>query len=753
MSLPPSSTSIHDAVVTPSRPQTRKTWAFLRSHTVGLVVLTLVAAGLRLSFLDRPALWFDEASTFSRVCGTYDQLLERLRDDGFAPLHYELYWVMHRWTQMTPHMMRIVPAVAGVLMVPVLYFLAVQMTSRRVAMVVALLGATSAYLSIYSRDAKMYMHMWMFATLSTACLLWWLRGLQQQTGWPRVRWACWVLTGAIATGLHLPAMVVLPVQLAMVLTIGRRWGWKLLGAILGFALICAGPVIYYTQFNQYHERIDRTWFRSGLQWVEPYNRGRDAPALLLFTSSAYLMSWEWPQADQQADIAPRTLITMKAAVWTFGILLGLGMIPWHSITRPFRAPRRPAQPPWRNPEPEAEPPGTFRQFADARTGPVPPWKTTLWLAVWLILPAYAFYCASVRNFWSPVDWVTSALLVDPPSARLPAFPRKEETFESFRTATTQALAQTREGFRAENVRWWLVAVLAVVGLASFHFSADRFRARLARVSAMLMVGLVIWLACLGIYLYFEKRMPGSIWMPRYLGAVWPAFIVVVAILLLRLPTGVLRWGAISALVAFNLAQWSGRVFAGTEPPADRIARDLVDDFNSDHTLTFTRIAVPDQFSPGMCALYNIPSRYYLCLYSGRTTTPREIRTFRSNPIDRQFIRRAYERLWHGRFPEHIRREADKSVAGRVVVWEAISRGDNPGNELVEAMNPAWELASQEIFRARDHWTWRDLYSLRRSEFSRREPPTSQPEPSPASRPATVPATSPDTPIPTQPVGR
>src|SRR5205085_1325845 len=88
--------------------------------------------------------------------------------------------------RMTPLVMRLVPAIAGTLMAPAIYFLAIQLANRRVALVAALFAATSAYLLVYSRDAKMYMHFWLMCTLSMASLLWWLRTRS------RVSWLCWV---------------------------------------------------------------------------------------------------------------------------------------------------------------------------------------------------------------------------------------------------------------------------------------------------------------------------------------------------------------------------------------------------------------------------------------------------------------------------------------------------------------------------------------------------------------------------------
>src|SRR5271170_1683635 len=63
-----------------------------RSALYILLLLTILAAAVRFPHLDRPPLLIDECFTFWRTCGTYHDLVDTLRDDGFVPLHYELLW-------------------------------------------------------------------------------------------------------------------------------------------------------------------------------------------------------------------------------------------------------------------------------------------------------------------------------------------------------------------------------------------------------------------------------------------------------------------------------------------------------------------------------------------------------------------------------------------------------------------------------------------------------------------------------------
>ena len=102
-----------------------------------LLVVTILGGALRFIRLSHPPLLFDEAATWTRVVGSFAELLDILRYDGFAPLHYEIYWVMARFVRLTPEMMRLVPAISGTLMIPAMYFLARQMASPRVAALAA----------------------------------------------------------------------------------------------------------------------------------------------------------------------------------------------------------------------------------------------------------------------------------------------------------------------------------------------------------------------------------------------------------------------------------------------------------------------------------------------------------------------------------------------------------------------------------------------------------------------------------------
>src|SRR5205823_5698962 len=71
----------------------------------------------------------------------------------------EAHPIVRGGIRMSPLAMRFVPALCGTLMIPAMYFLTIQIASRRTALLAAALTCTSAYLLNYSRDAKMYMEL------------------------------------------------------------------------------------------------------------------------------------------------------------------------------------------------------------------------------------------------------------------------------------------------------------------------------------------------------------------------------------------------------------------------------------------------------------------------------------------------------------------------------------------------------------------------------------------------------------------
>jgi 4-amino-4-deoxy-L-arabinose transferase-like glycosyltransferase len=365
--------------------------ASARRPGIGAVVaLTIVGAVLRFINLAHPPLLFDEAATYTRVVGSFRELLAILRYDGFAPLHYELYWGLGKLTTLSPVMMRLIPAIAGTLMIPAMYFLARQVASRRVATLASALACFSSYLLIYSRDAKMYMELWLCAALFVAALLWWMR-----TG-KRIAWLTWVAAGTAMNGLHALGLCVVGVAVAIVLTHPLLTRRKLLLALTGLTIACAGLAGHYLFFNQWGREVEQAgWRRSGLDWIGQRNRQFSKPFLMWDTTASWMLSYRSPRPP--VDPPMRVIVPVAIVSSVVLALLVIGSMPWPARLR------------------------------DDDPHEIPIGRGMLWMAMWVVLPAIGFYAVSFignHDIWNArylaIVWPAGAVLMAMHIQRLPA---------------------------------------------------------------------------------------------------------------------------------------------------------------------------------------------------------------------------------------------------------------------------------------------------------------------------------------------
>lgn len=555
-----------------------------------------------------------------------------LRLDGFVPLHYELYWLLARKCSLTPAVLRLVPAVAGTLMVPAMYFLARQLVTRRAALLVAAFTACSAWLMVFSHDAKMYSHFWLFVVLHVACLMWWMR-----TGL-RVAYWCMVAAGCAMAGLHATGLIVLGLDVVLFLAHPRTTWRRALAFVAGVLLISAGPAGYYLGFNRFADTVQANWDWSGIQWIEQRNRGHSTPELLADTGAAYLFGFNFVSESmfhsEPPGPTPRWIVI--GAWGVLGSLLALallGGVPWRSSPSTSSSP----------------------------LAPLPPPLVLFYLATWLCVPAYIFYCASVLGFASPF-------------ALLP---------------------------------WYLWALIAaVMQVALVHFPGTRphaWRVVLPVVAPVLLCG--------GVYLAMRGRVPpGSIWMPRYLGIIFPALAIAVCALFVRLPRP-LRYVAVGLLLGVNAAQSVARLVLSTEPPISRVAADVWRgrDPGGD-TLTYAQVR--SGFGPpGAGTITNVVGLYHLRLLSGRVVRPVEFRFASADRITP--IRRFSD-------ASLVAWDVEASPAVRtVVLWvEADATTADTERRILSRLGPGWRLRSTDDYPVRIYWTWQPVYTYRRDVFEK-----------------------------------
>jgi hypothetical protein len=659
-----------------------------RRHWAGLMVLglTLLAAVIRFFSLSSPCLWYDEARVYYRVCGTYGQLLECLRTDGFGPLHYEMVWVMVRglaipsmivkWHWLVrlfpslqnanpaalfpgPVMMRFIPALTGTLMVPAVYFLSRQMLPIRTALLAAGFTACSAFLIFYSRDSKMYMETWLLITLGMGSLLWWFR-TDRSTAW-----LCWIACFAAACGIHATSMIALPISLLFLLSQKTlRWQKALLW-LLGIAVIAAGPIGYYEKFNTFQDRASENWHNSELAWIEIYNHDRTGPDLYRYLGSTMLIGWEWPRDNALRFIEPARVDVPIALMTVLAIILIAAIFPW---------PRR-----WRGNQ-------------AIETLPQAPWRTVLWLSLWLAVPTYAFYCRSITGFAGPVEWFHAVLDLFPDDLRTVLADHQWPWAVLGMATGAGILAMTRrDGSRSLLLRGLqMLAVFAVV--VAVLWAMYLALAPAARAAA-------------------EADKPWeSVWVPRYIGMIWPALALTVAALLMRLPTRPVRISAIAVLVGVNLYFGGERIFGQTEPPVQLMAADAFCASNPGNRTMFWSGLEEGRMEPGGGNLAGECGEYY---YQSLDPVPISPAQFRS---EANRLRRKYTAPFF-RSPLPAADEIPSTV-NRIVVWNQTDPTAWLSLHPAERPLAGWTVESDTRYTIHDFWTWQDLARYRRREYVR-----------------------------------
>ena len=653
-----------------------------------LLIITIAAALLRFALLSRPTLWNDEVLTYSRVCGTHAEMLELLKDDGFGPLHYEMDWLLGHLVTLTPFMLRLIPAVAGTLTIPATYLLGRELFDRRVGRLAAVLACTSAFLLAYSRDAKMYMELWLAVTAHVALLY---AALRTGNWWV---WGGWLIAGTTAVWLHAAGFWLLPLDLLIVLQHPRGTVGRTLILLAGWVAIIAGPAWYVLTVSRVPRDFrNHGWGATGIGWVNGRTDGHTATALLADTATSFAFGFSWIEERFGRADAPKWI--MLAATALLIAIAGVGCV---AIFLPRKI----------------EPNGPAR----SRSG------LSLWF--WIAIPIYVTYrvtfpdtssVVSILTEPSPVVWLVAVGVIAgcwwvgrrPPWRRAAVATTVAAVIAAAGSAFSGILADIDSPVRSLlwNVSdaFTLVAIAAAaIGIVYLRLAGGTTRDRLGRglrtagvVAASLAMCVVVDLAC-------RNSRSGSIWIPRYLGTIYPALLVGTAALLWRLPWPAVRWTTVGVLLFVNLAQAAAHVFVRSEPPVDLRAADVVAAANSaGATATAQGIADFRSGPHGMGSIYNTCGKYYLVMDTGTHLSPSVFRTVQTNvlyPLDLFFGPPvvAYAAAAHPR-------------AERLIVWGPAV--DRRGNQINVAPLRGWHVEHADLYPVRSFWDWGTLYVDRR----------------------------------------
>lgn len=196
--------------------------ASLLTPTRLAILITLVGGVLRLYRYNALSLWFDEGGTiwyaslpWPIVLGLYGAY------DAHPPLYYILVKLV---TVLLPEVVagRLLSGAAGTLTIPVLYSLAARLMGPWAAFVAAGVLAFSPVHVWYSQEARMYIIVALFVSLSYLALVAFYQGR-------RLRWAVvYGLSVLIAVYLEYSAIYALLPQIVLLLFMTRRHGRQML---------------------------------------------------------------------------------------------------------------------------------------------------------------------------------------------------------------------------------------------------------------------------------------------------------------------------------------------------------------------------------------------------------------------------------------------------------------------------------------------------------------------------------------------
>jgi hypothetical protein len=359
------------------------------------------------------------------------------------------------------------------------------------------------------------------------------------------------------------------------------------------------------------------------------------------------------------------------------------------------------------------------------------------------------YGQSMTNLATPADGVAAVLLKAAPDVRWPRLPMlgKDDPHSYFSTATLrpffeQSRAAWQSYFAAFTEGNFAVARCTILGGIFLLLAiAVVWRRRWMAGSTLRAVVVVIALfALLTLLSAVPRKTSGSTWMPRYVAVVMPAMLIGMAALAARLPGWPTRVAFLVLFAAANMVQFVGRTFGESEPRLDRIARDVIaaqprSVVPSQPEVVTTRTYV--QFpaaafggAPGVGTFESPRGAYYLWVYSGVPAIPRQIlnRTYTS-----QF------KIWRGSWPAEIERDLRRSKQiERFIVYSGLNaNADDQTDAIGDRLAGRFRRVSDETMTAYDHWTWMQLYRLRRREYVKL--PYADDPPATTTRPATRPA--------------
>lgn len=226
--------------------------ALLGSPRVWLVLILLLAWGLRLYHLDTMSLWWDESLSWDRALNTIPNILSNtivIQNVATRDLHPPLYFLLLHVSVLvagaTEFALRFFSAFANELTLALLFPLTVRLVKNKfVALLAVLFAAVSPFYVWYSQEARPYALVLLWSALAVYALLRWLD--TKPRAW-RALTSRWFIGFGIAFLLtlttHYLSFVLLPFFAATLLlydTAAPTWRARLASPLTALAILLCG---------------------------------------------------------------------------------------------------------------------------------------------------------------------------------------------------------------------------------------------------------------------------------------------------------------------------------------------------------------------------------------------------------------------------------------------------------------------------------------------------------------------------------
>jgi uncharacterized membrane protein len=172
-------------------------------YVQSLIILTILGFILRFYNLGFNSLWLDEASTNTFAVMSFSGIWQATAGGEFNPPLF--YWIEHLMLVLGNNeaVLRFIPALLGVLTIPLIYCAGKEFMDRNVGIIAAAATAFSPFLIFYSQEARAYSMMLFFVAFA---LVFYFKALKTNE---LKNWALFGILSALAFWSHFYAFVII----------------------------------------------------------------------------------------------------------------------------------------------------------------------------------------------------------------------------------------------------------------------------------------------------------------------------------------------------------------------------------------------------------------------------------------------------------------------------------------------------------------------------------------------------------------